>query len=105
MVCDQVAFIKGGRIIDQGRPDQMGADGAVVELHVDVVSDGLLDKISPLARIVSSGSTTIRAAVRSREDIPELARAVVGSGGRLYRLAHEKVSLEEIFINLLKEGD
>lgn len=105
MVCDQVAFIKGGSIIDQGSPDEMGADGAVVELHVDVVSEGLLDLIRPVARIVSSGSNTIRAAVKSREDIPELARAVVGSGGRLYRLAHEKVSLEEIFINLLKEGD
>lgn len=105
MVCDRVAFIKSGNIIDQGSPDKMGADGAVVELHVDAVSDGLLDLIRPLARIVSTGSNTIRAAVKTREDIPELARAVVGSGGRLYRLAHEKVSLEQIFINLLKEGD
>jgi ABC-2 type transport system ATP-binding protein len=105
MVCDRVAFIKGGRIIDQGSPDEMGAEGAVVELQVDAVSQGLLERIRPVARIVSAGNNTIRAAVRSREDIPELARAVVDSGGRLYRLAHEKVSLEEIFVNLLKEGD
>ncbi|MHB8157637.1 MAG: ABC transporter ATP-binding protein [Desulfocucumaceae bacterium] len=104
-ICDQVAFIKGGNIIAQGRPDEVGADRLVVELQVDSVSEGLLEMIRPIARVISSERNTVRVAVGSREDIPELAGAVVRGGGRLYRLAHDKVSLEEVFITLLKEGD
>ncbi|MFZ5643480.1 MAG: ATP-binding cassette domain-containing protein [Bacillota bacterium] len=105
MICDRVAFIKAGRVVAQGSPDDMGAESAVVELQLESVTDQILELIRPVARIVSTSGNSVRAAVKTREDIPDLARAVVNGGGRLYRLAHEKVSLEEIFINLVKEGD
>ncbi|MFZ5595470.1 MAG: ATP-binding cassette domain-containing protein [Bacillota bacterium] len=105
MICDQVAFIKGGKIIAQGDPAVMGTDRLVVELTVDSVGGALLDRLEGIAEIVGSGKNTVRAAVREKEDIPRLVEAVVSEGGRLYRLEHEKVSLEDVFINLLGEGD
>lgn len=105
MVCDQVAFIKGGRIIAQGDPAEMGADRMVVELQVDSATEVLLKKLAPVGTIVGTSGNTIRIAVEKRDDIPRLAEAAVRSGAKLYRMAHEKVSLEEIFIALLKEGD
>ncbi|MFZ5647677.1 MAG: ABC transporter ATP-binding protein [Bacillota bacterium] len=105
MICDQVAFIKGGRIIAQGDPAEMGADRMVVEIQVDRAGEVLLKKLDLVASVVGASGNTIRIAVEKREDIPQLAEAAVRSGAKLYRLAHEKVSLEEIFVTLLKEGD
>jgi len=105
MICDRVAFIRDGRIIAQGDPGEMGADRMVVELQLQNLTEGLLDRIKASARIISSGGNTVRVAVANKEEIPALAEAVIKGGGRLYRLAHEKVSLEEIFISLNKEGD
>lgn len=103
LVCDRVAFIKGGRIVAQGNPAEMQAGRAVVELHVENAGDSLVGELELIARIAGVNGNTIRAVVNSRDDIPLLAEAVVRSGGRLYRLAHEKVSLEEIFVSLLGE--
>ncbi|MCL6611700.1 MAG: ABC transporter ATP-binding protein [Peptococcaceae bacterium] len=105
MICDQVAFIKGGRIIAQGSTVEMQAGSVVVELQVENVSDALMEEIKGISKIIGTGRNTVRAAVGSREEIPRLAEAVVRGGGRLYRLAHEKLSLEEIFVSLLREED
>lgn len=105
MICDHVAFIKGGGIIAQGDPAEMGAERMVVELQVDFAGDGLIKRLESFSEVVGISGSTIRVAVEKREDIPRLAEAAVGSGAKLYRLAHEKVSLEEIFVTLLKEGD
>lgn len=83
LVCDQVAFIKGGRIIAQGNPGEMQADRAVVELQVENAGEGLVEELRRFAKIVGSSGNVIRAVVDSRENIPLLAEAVVKGGGRL----------------------
>lgn len=105
MICDHVAFIKEGRIISQGSPDEMQAGRMVVELQVDSASEALVKDLERVSKVVSTVGNTIRVTVGSREDIPDLADIVVRGGARLYRLAHDKVSLEELFVSLLREGD
>jgi len=105
MICDQVAFIKEGRIIAQGSPGQLQAGQMVVEMQVEEVGAGLLESLGRVSEVIGSGRDTVRVAVKSSDQIPVLAETVIKSGGRLHRLAPEKLSLEEIFVNLLREGD
>ena len=48
--------------------------------------------------IISEGKFVIR--LPRKEDIPLVARAVVESGGELYRLLPGSDSLEDLFVNL-----
>jgi ABC-2 type transport system ATP-binding protein len=109
-LCDRVIIINGGQIVAEDTPDRLSAQiagGGRVHLVVDGDGDGLLAELRALP-----GLTSVRAVADGRFELetapgpdvrPEIAARVVNGGWKLLELRRERLSLEEIFIQLTRE--
>lgn len=109
-LCDRVIIINGGQIVAEDTPDRLSAQiagGRRLQLEVDGDGDGLLAELRALP-----GLSSVRAVADGRFEIetapgpdvrPLIASTVVGGGWKLLELRRERLSLEEIFIQLTRE--
>lgn len=104
MVCDRVAFINKGSIVAEGSLDKLLATTVEVDMRVDGISQKMLDKLSVLSSTLKVEGNLIRLCLRDMADTPVLAEVVVNNGGKLFSLNTRQNSLEDLFIELVKEG-
>ena len=102
-VCDRVAVVDHGRVIATGTMAEiLGADGAV-RLRVTGL-DLTVTNLSAFGRPEVEGEwLTFRGL--NLERVPELVAEVVRQGGRVYAVEPRHETLEDRFLQLLKEGD
>jgi ABC-2 type transport system ATP-binding protein len=109
-LCDRVIIISAGQIVAEDTPERLSAQlagGGRVHLVVAGDGAGLQDELRSLegvqaVRPVADGHLEIETAPGS--DVrPLLAEAVVKGGWRLLELRRERLSLEEIFIQLTRD--
>lgn len=105
MICDRVAIIKAGRIVQSGRLDDLLSQRFSLELVIDGLDEVLLGLLSSIGQIQERKENTVLLAVASEDDAPRVAEVVVRSGARLHRLATHRDSLENLFMQALTEGD
>jgi ABC-2 type transport system ATP-binding protein len=109
-LCDRVIIINDGQIVAEDTPERLSAQiagGGRIHLQVDGDGTGLLDMLHTLpglshARAIMDGHFEIETAP-GRDVRPEIARAVVNGGWELLELHREKMTLEEIFIELIRD--
>ncbi|MDK2879685.1 MAG: type transport system ATP-binding protein [Thermoanaerobacteraceae bacterium] len=104
MICDEVAIINRGRIITQGKLSSLLESGTSMEARISKPSKDLVKDLSGRATQMEIDGNILRFKVKDRQDIPEIVKAIVNSGTLLYELKPVNGSLEEFFVNLLKEG-
>jgi ABC-2 type transport system ATP-binding protein len=109
-LCNRVIIINNGQIVAEDTPDRLSsqiAGGGRVHLLVDGDGDGLLEELQRL-----SGVLGVRTVEDGRLEIetgpgadlrPQIAETVVKGGWRLLELRRERLSLEEIFIQLTRD--
>jgi ABC-2 type transport system ATP-binding protein len=109
-LCDRVIIINSGQIVAEDTPERLSAQiagGGRVHLMVDGDGDGLLAELRALpgltsVRVVTDGHFEIETAP-GPDARPQIASTVVGGGWKLLELRRERLSLEEIFIELTRE--
>jgi ABC-2 type transport system ATP-binding protein len=82
LVCDRVVILSRGRIVAQGRPDELTA-GHGVEIET------------------GSG---IRRYQADREDVPGLVADLIAAGERVYAVRVARSTLEEVYLEAV-EGE
>lgn len=109
-LCDRVIIIHGGQIVAEDTPDRLSAQiagGGRVHLVVEGDGAGLLEELRQVP-----GLSTVQAVRDGHFEIetapgpdprPAIAGAVVGGGWKLLELRRERLSLEEIFIQLTRD--
>ncbi|HSW36258.1 MAG TPA: ABC transporter ATP-binding protein [Candidatus Limnocylindrales bacterium] len=103
MVCDDAAIINKGRIIAQGSlADLLSVSGAV-EVRIGPPAGNILELLTDRCSTVRQYNDSLTLGVKTREDIPEIVKLIVASGTPLYELRPAANSLEDLFINLLKD--
>lgn len=102
MTCDQVAILKGGEVIRQGRIDDLLAAPSVVQMRVLNQTPALLKSLESLSRTVTVDGEQIAATITDEAMIPELVAATVQNGGRLMSLVPMRESLEDLFIRVVE---
>ena len=100
MVCDTVAFIKGGRIIRQDSLEKVQSGEIAVKLMITSINDTVKQALSNIALSLNVDGNDVTAFVNNEDDIPRLAEAVIKSGAQLYEMTRKSSSLEETFIEL-----
>jgi ABC-2 type transport system ATP-binding protein len=109
-LCNRVIIISGGQIVAEDTPDRLSsqlAGGGRVHLLVEGDGDGLLaelQKVPGLAevRAVTDGHFEIET-TPGPDARPQIAATVVAGGWKLLELRRDRLSLEEIFIQLTRE--
>ncbi len=113
--CDRVAFLREGRVLRTLRLDDTEAVRLTVDLEIDALNEELsaaLDDIAvtwrcidPDGRIEHKSRTRIELTVADEDVLPRIAARAVASGAKVYRLTPRKVSLEELFLEVVGRQD
>lgn len=103
VTCDQVAFIKDGAIV---ATRSLGIDWGE-DLRVVVDARGVSEAaLAGLARWTASAQVDgerLTFGVASEEVLPEVVRHLVDAGADVFRVSPERVSLEDVFVQLVGE--
>ncbi|MGO8672379.1 MAG: ABC transporter ATP-binding protein [Capsulimonadaceae bacterium] len=104
LTCDQVAILKGGRIVRQGRIDDLLAAPTTVQMRINQVTPELLASLGGIAHSVRATGEDVTAHIADETVIPQLVAAVVAGGGGLMALIPVRETLEDLFIRIV-EGE
>jgi ABC-2 type transport system ATP-binding protein len=109
-LCDRVIIINAGQIVAEDTPERLAAQmagGGRISVIVDGDGDGLQQELQALPGVVSVAAITDGHYEVTTEPGPDsrpaIAEAVVRGGWKLLELRRERMSLEEIFIQLTRE--
>jgi ABC-2 type transport system ATP-binding protein len=104
--CDRVAFIRHGEVIQAGTIGELTAGRVRVHLRLDSVPPGLLADLEAWGReIQQTGGREVMLHLPDEDRLPELAAWLVGQGIRLYAMTPRPPTLEELFVQIMKEED
>src|SRR2546421_11607353 len=103
-VCDRLAVVDRGRVIATGTMSQiLGQDGAVRVRVTGLPPEGRAS-LGSYGNLEDEGQwLTFRGL--SQERVPELVSEIVNQGGRVYAVEPRHETLEDRFLQLLKEQD
>jgi ABC-2 type transport system ATP-binding protein len=107
MVCDRVAIVDRGRVVREGSLGEVVGGAPEVRLTVDRADSDLLDALGRHGEVLhveptDMGQTAVVLGIADLEQVPAVARAVVGHGVALYGLVPARRSLEEVFVSLVE---
>ncbi len=104
LVCDRVAIIDHGRVVREGILSQLLNSQLEIQLRIGDLNQAILDALQAASASLAVDGRQVRVAVADEEAIPLLAEAVVRNGGRLYELSAHRLSLEDLFVRVIEEG-
>lgn len=109
-LCDRVAVLEHGKLVALGTPHELAAQlGRSQRLEIEVAADQLpaaretLSRVASLAEARAEGSTLSLTGVE-REAIPGLVAALAADGLRIYRVAPQEATLEDVYFALHDES-
>lgn len=109
LTCDRAAFIREGRVLRTLSLHDAAAGRVRVTLRVAGASNGLLASLAAFCANGGAPQETspgmIELEVASEDALPQIAEHVVASGARLYALTPQRVSLEQLFLEIVGADD
>lgn len=103
VTCDRVAIIKQGRVAYVGTLDELTGHTVEVTIRAAGLTPALRSKLREWGRVASVDDMRVRLTVDSEETLPAIAEQVVSAGARLYELSPRRLSLEEVFVQIMEE--
>ncbi|MGH7408616.1 MAG: ATP-binding cassette domain-containing protein, partial [Candidatus Methylomirabilales bacterium] len=106
MVCDRVGIILAGRLAAVGRVEELLASPLE---QIEVTASGLPSE-AEAALAASSVTPPVRSgdrillAVKGEEDLGQVLRAILQTGGRVHSVVPHRRTLEEVFLDRVREG-
>jgi ABC-2 type transport system ATP-binding protein len=102
-VCDRVAIVDHGRVVEEGRLDEVLGDPGV-RVQATGLDDAALRELERFGPIHRDGDwLAIQPFEQTR--VPDFVEAIVAAGGRIHEVDAGRRSLEERFLALLTRGD
>jgi ABC-2 type transport system ATP-binding protein len=101
ITCDRVAFIKHGEVI-RISPLQSLVDGELtVQVKAHNLNPMLADGLSRWGRNVRLDGDHLSLTLDGEADLPEINRYLVREGADVYALTPQRISLEDLFIQIV----
>lgn len=110
-LCHRVAVLEHGRLVASGTPAELtSALGRSLRLEIEVASDGLDKALEVLQTELGMAEPDhedgiIRLPGAGRETIPDIVASLVAAGIRIYRIAPQEPSLEDVYFALHGEQE
>lgn len=108
-LANKIAIIRSGRIVADGTFDELARQFVgepVMELHVNGILNGLVKDISDMVTVEESGMNWLRYRVADPKTTnPALLRRIAGLGVDVVTLAPVSRSLEDIYLQVVKEDE
>ena len=101
ITCDRVAFIKNGEVIRLAALQTLVDGQTTVELRVGNLTPQIVAGLSQWGQDVRADGSRVHLSVDDEESLPQLARWIVEQGGALYSMTPQKLSLEDLFLQVV----
>jgi len=104
-LCDEIAFIKAGRILARGTPGELKRQirlGEVVALRLDPLRVGWLADAPGILRCVEADGWVECTVDEAEKRLPELLRALHADGVVVRNVQVREPELEEVFVELAR---
>jgi ABC-2 type transport system ATP-binding protein len=127
VTCDRVAIVKRGRVVRIGTLAELTRQTTEVEIRAAgltaevvmglerwgrAIADlgfGIADSASPIrnpqSEIRNADSARLTLTIASEDVLPEITGYLVQSGARVYAVAPQRISLEELFMRVMEEEE
>lgn len=105
MICDSVAIINSGSIVKKGSMGEILERDITLEISAEGVTSEVLDKLRNIDNNAIKKLNKVTMKVQSKNEIPNIANLLIENGCRLYELTPRRKSLEDMFIDLVGEGE
>ncbi len=103
--CDRVAILKNGKLIALGAMVELLSFASTVEVEVQSMNDAAMVAVRGVVqklKLERVPITRFTAMLRSEEDIPLLAEALVLNGVKLMALTPKRETLEEAYLRIIE---
>jgi ABC-2 type transport system ATP-binding protein len=110
-LCARVAVLERGRLAAIGTPAELARKlGRSQRLEIEVAAEETASALAVVRTVVGGAEPeqqggTIIIVGAGREAIPDLVAALVAAGLRIYRVAAQEPSLEDVYFALYGEGE
>lgn len=102
MICDRVAILVGGRVLSQGRLENLISEKV---LYTEVTLSGLgLSDLAGLGEPISSHGDRVMLKVFEEENIERLVAIVHEKKGKIHSLVPRTETLEDLFVEMVRQG-
>ena len=101
ITCDRVAFIKQGQVVRQAELQKLVDGQTTVELRVGSLSPQIVEGLARWGQDVRADGDRVHFTVDDEAALPHVARWVVEQGGELYAMTPIKLSLEDLFLQVV----
>jgi ABC-2 type transport system ATP-binding protein len=122
--CDRVSFIKEGRVIRNLTLNDLQADRMIVDVLVDAVTPSLMTALEEvtghsvqvmtngarpagrnIAALASLSPVALELTLLNEDMLPLIAERTLANGTRLYALTPRRMSLEQLFLEIVGTED
>lgn len=99
--CDRVAFIRDGSIVGEYRMNAWQSAQTEVEIKVARVSSIAMERLKEFAQNLHLDGEILRLRVTGTSDLPYVVRCLVESGAEVFSVVPQRVSLEDLFLQVM----
>jgi ABC-2 type transport system ATP-binding protein len=103
ITCDQVVFIREGEVVTSRDMRTQQEETVRVEVRARKLSQECVTGLARWADSVQVDEERLTMTTPSRERLPDILRFLVGSGVEVYQFTPQRLSLEELFMNIMGE--
>lgn len=106
MICDRVAIVNRGRVVDEGSlAELLSPEVRLVDIELSRVDDALEARLRDRAASCSREGELVHLSVHGEEDADGLVRAAVEAGARVRSVVPSRETLESLFVrHALRSG-
>jgi ABC-2 type transport system ATP-binding protein len=101
ITCDRVAFIKHGEVLQVNQLQTLLESELSLEIHARPLLPEVVEGLSRWSRNVRLDGDRVSLTLPGEAGIPEINRYLVGQGVEVFALRPQRVSLEDLFIEIV----
>lgn len=105
LVCDRVAILHEGVVIREGRLADLLETNTHLHVRVDALTPQVEEAVRPFARDIRAHDRSIEIDLLHPSGIPAVARALHEAGAEIWELRPERITLEEVFIGVVRPSE
>jgi ABC-2 type transport system ATP-binding protein len=103
ITCDHVVFIREGEVVTSRDMRAQQEEAVRVEVRARKLTQQCIAGLSQWSDSVQVDEERLTLTTPSRETLPEILRYLVGAGADVYQFTPQRMSLEELFMNVMGE--
>ena len=103
ITCDQVVFIREGEVVTSRNMRAQQEEAVRVEVRARKLSPECVSGLARWGESMTVDEERLTMTTTSRETLPEILRYLVSAGAEVYQFTPQRMSLEELFMNIMGE--